>query len=443
MTLSEYLKKFDRSNQTKDCSFRNKFHNWQCPNSAIPKDEFCILHSKNNKKGKKDFLKELQKLIESQEKNSSNDTVFLEGIHFPIEIKIKKKIFNKKISYSGSIFYEGVTLRGVTFEKGVNFKHCKFEKNVNLTIVKFLGFAEFGNCVFKGSTIFQNVDFNGATFHNAVFEGKGEFNRCDFREYISFRNIKTPKESSLISFYYNGFTEDRNTEFEYNDMSKISFLRSDLRFVKFDEVKWYCPRWPATKRNCLINEFINYSHDKSWKQNLEIVKEQYQLLKMNYEENRNFAAAGDFHYGEMECQRKSLGLFRFLPTLTTAYWASSGYGERIKRAVFILCILLVLWVFSHMFLGLTPNSATNGYEPINYEFRFNNKEFNHFVKDFVKTFTYILEVLVQEEKPNRIYSPIIQKNAWINGDLINNLGFIMVYLQVLLLALAVRRRFRR
>ena len=443
ITYSDYQKKFVESNQGRKCQYINDFHNWKCPNYAMPFTDSCILHLRSSNKDEKSFLKEFEKLKSSQEKSNSNETIYLEGIHFPTEIKFQNQIFEKKVSFSKSEFYDKVSMIGVIFEKGANFKHCKFGKGFNLTIIKFLGFAEFGNCTFRSLATFQNVDFNGATFHKAIFYEKGKFSRCLFKDYVSFRNIKTPEESSLISFYYNDFPIDRKTEFEYNDMSKISFLRSDLRFVKFDNVKWHFPKFPATTRNCLINEFVNYTNGKSWEENWEIVKEQYQTLKMNFEDNRNCAAAGDFHYGEMECQRKSLGWFRFLPTLTTIYWACSGYGERIKRAVFVLGILLIFWILVHMTLGLYPNKASTIYKPIEYKLEFNLQKTAEFSKDFLNTFNYILEVLFREAKSNRSYKPMERHNTWINGEFVNNIGFLLVYLQILLLVLAVRRKFRR
>ncbi|MCB9501620.1 MAG: pentapeptide repeat-containing protein [Deferribacteres bacterium] len=396
-----------------------------------------------NRKNNDLFKSEFSNLITSQENDAMANIIHLEGINFSDNFILKDQIFRKKVLISNSVFYSDVSMTRVTFEKGVNFKHCDFKQTVNLTRVKFLKFAEFGECIFHNLTVFQNITFNGTSFHNAVFKKRGEFNRCSFSNYTSFRNIKTPNKSSLISFYYNGFTNNRNTEFEYNDMSKVSFIRSDLTYVKFDDVKWHKPKWPSAKRNCLINEFVNYSNGKSLQENLGMVKEQYQSLKMNFEENRNFAMAGDFHYGEMECQRKAAGFFRFLPTLTTIYWASSGYGEKINRAVSTLCILLAIWVISHMFLGLRPNSLNAYYEAINYEFKFDLTKTNAFAKDSIKTLIYVLEVLLREEKPNRVFSPVTNPDSWLNGDLINSIGFILVYLQAVFLGLAVKRKFRR
>ncbi len=68
----------------------------------------------------------------------------------------------------------------------------------------------------------------------------------------------------------------------------------------------------------------------------------YRQLKDNYEKRRDFPQAGEFYYGEMEMKRLSRWYRRFTPfSLTTLYWALSGYGERTFRALAVFVILLI------------------------------------------------------------------------------------------------------
>ena len=68
---------------------------------------------------------------------------------------------------------------------------------------------------------------------------------------------------------------------------------------------------------------------------------------------------------------------------------------------------------------------------------------NFFDLDYRGGVTQSRYFLLREEKSDRILAPVIRKGSWLNGDGINTLGFILVYIQVLLFALALRRRFRR
>lgn len=441
ISYSDYIKKFS----VKTCTFEEKRYDWKCPNQIYGESQtnLCILHEQSDLKDKKLFSEELNSLINSQENDPDCKIIHLGGIHFPKELLIKQRTFTKFVSFSESVFYDKFIISDSKFDQEVDLDGCIFNNEVIIKRVTFSQIVRFGSNTFRDILTMVNVLFHGVTFVKSIIEKEMRINHSTFHNFASFRLLKTPYESSMIYFLYVEFPALRRTLFENNDMSKISFIECDLRFAKFIDVKWVKPKFPASKRKCLIDEFINFKNGELDAKHFNRVKSNYQQLKMNFEESRNFAEAGDFYYGEMECQRKSLGLLRFLPSLNTIYWLSTGYGEKPLRAGMNLLLLISIWVVILMFMGLSPNISADSYKEIDYEFDFNPTEIMTFAKDFVNTFTYVQEILLREEKPNRIYKPVIRENAWINGDGVNTTGFILVYLQVLLLALAVRRKFRR
>jgi len=441
----EYKSRFEQMQENKICTYKNDHTNWKC--SCIVQQEgqseYCILHEPTNQKDQAKFNEALESLISLQLNNQSTETVHLDGIHFPDDFSWSQKTFKKIISFANAVFYGKLKILDTVFEKDAIWGFCIFNNEVEFGRVEFSTVTRFFQSTFRNTFKFYNVTFHGVTFVNASFDDGGVFKHSNFYDFTSFRHIKTPKSSKIISFYFIHFISAERTWFEDVDLSKISFSECDLRYVKFINVEWVKPKWPATKRKCLRDEFVKNDGRKLALKDFERVRNEYQQLKLNYEEARSFADAGDFYYGEMECLRKSLGLKRFLPTLKTVYWASSGYGERPLRAGLNLFLLIALWIYCLMFWGLKPTFANSGYNSIDYEFSWNSNNFPVYVKDALNTLTYVIEILLREEKVDRIYSPIPRPNRWFSGDGINVIGFILVYLQVILFALAVRRRFRR
>jgi len=71
------------------------------------------------------------------------------------------------------------------------------------------------------------------------------------------------------------------------------------------------------RNEIILNEKDLLTYDSDYIHQVEIL---YRQLKVNFEEQRDYARAGEFHYGEMEMQRKwkMLGfegtrISRFLP----------------------------------------------------------------------------------------------------------------------------------
>ena len=74
----------------------------------------------------------------------------------------------------------------------------------------------------------------------------------------------------------------------------------------------------------------------------EQVERLYREVKQNYNDHRDYARAGDFHYGEKEMQRLNCRTPLSLWVFLCLYWMVSGYGERFLRPLLWAVGLLVV-----------------------------------------------------------------------------------------------------
>lgn len=91
----------------------------------------------------------------------------------------------------------------------------------------------------------------------------------------------------------------------------------------------------------------------------------YRYLKLNYEGEGDLKQAGDFHYGEMEMQRRARPWRRRFPlSWYNIYLTLSGYGERPFRALVWLLGLLGGMALLISVLGLeTASGERVGFGP--------------------------------------------------------------------------------
>ncbi|MGH1553539.1 hypothetical protein ACRAWF_20865 [Streptomyces sp. L7] len=86
----------------------------------------------------------------------------------------------------------------------------------------------------------------------------------------------------------------------------------------------------------------------------------YRQLRKSFEDSRNEPDAADFYYGEMEMRRHDLKRSRAERALLSLYWAVSGYGLRVSRALVWLLGAMVATVLVMMLWGLPKDVPTTG-----------------------------------------------------------------------------------
>lgn len=119
----------------------------------------------------------------------------------------------------------------------------------------------------------------------------------------------------------------------------------------FVNVRWY--GLPGGPEGTLEDE-IQALESQSVEFPNELLAKTCKDLCGNYEDKREYLLAGEFHYWSMEALRKvgwrQLGLVAFL------YWVMSGYGERPRRALWILVAICAVFAALYMLLG--PNQLS-------------------------------------------------------------------------------------
>jgi uncharacterized protein YjbI with pentapeptide repeats len=450
-------------------------------------DEYCIFHSPKADKDAKLFQNRLNEIFEEKAFGIYDFTkfVFPDNVLFPY--KIDRKIIFCGATFQGStLFYKTVfqdeadfqraTFQGGTrfhaiFKKRADFREATFrgdayfwgeafEELADFTKVTFEGKADFTDIVFKDARFLGAVFQKDASFEGATFKGRSDFSGVTFMGLITFNSatfedaLIVDQESKdeifsekVVDFRSVRFLKPEMVRFRKVKLSKFRFLETDLRKVEFVSVSWEKRKRSkrAMKRkyrgvNWIYDE-IEPGPQQKEKFDYLLIAQVYKRLRANYEENLNYAEAGDFHIGEMECKRKSYKtwLGRNIG-LTALYKYVSNYGEGYRRN-FYFWILPILLLFPILFMYSGIEGVTQSQTPYLSDYNFDASSISlnkagDWAKDYLKSFVYSLSVfsLVREKQ----YRPI---DTW--GHFWMVLESILSPVLIAFFLLALRRRFRR
>ena len=257
---------------------------------------------------------------------------------------------------------------------GANFTRATFsgEKGANFFGTEFLGIGEanFRNAMFLGEGVadFRNTKFSGkggVSFNSALFsttkgakftgaeflcEGRISFEDVKFEKdcTIHFDNVKVKYPKNI--YFWNNFLG--NTTFYETDVEDFSFKNVEFRKFPDDQLKWF-NKIISIHREGLVDEIWNevvseenqLEYDEAYFPQVEII---YRQLKRNFEDKRDYARAGDFHYGEMEMKRLQKSKFKQYISLTAFYKYFSGYGQKWFRAFSWFTGFVVLFMFLNL-----------------------------------------------------------------------------------------------
>jgi uncharacterized protein YjbI with pentapeptide repeats len=184
------------------------------------------------------------------------------------EEKITESKFKGYVDFTEAEFGGVANFEGVQFESIANFTRSIFKRDANFSDVEFLFRTIFSNANFISKSDFSNVKFQAVSFSLATFRDRvnfilthfkdiadfsdSEFQRADF--YLAkfdfeanFRGTTFNDEANFIKtefssrtrFNYALFRGDEKTYFDTADLSKVSFLNTDITKVRFGEyVAW-------------------------------------------------------------------------------------------------------------------------------------------------------------------------------------------------------------
>lgn len=330
---------------------------------ADPQEHLCILHSKRQDKNRKEFRKALQLRLKKKDYRfnhfffPADEFNFIQWV-FENSVTFDGAIFSGKVNFIETRFMSEVSFHDTCFDNDANFSRAIFESKANFDRVRFKD-VHFYDSTFKDISIFTGARFDGVAnftltdfkatvfFNEAIFNDRAFFYQGAFECEVSFKTALfkdmatfVGKEDAFLfskkhetNFVSVLFEQPSKVYFDSTNLSKCSFLRTDLMGVNFTKVEWA----KIHNRKALYDELKVVAEKK--KEDYPLVEELYTLLKHHWEEKRNYEMAGFFHYGEKEMRRKARSFFSD-PALWL-YWIFSGYGESATKA---FLWLLLIWV---------------------------------------------------------------------------------------------------
>jgi uncharacterized protein YjbI with pentapeptide repeats len=408
------------------------------------------------------FQGEFFELLNQIKNDSSANEYNFRGFRFP-DIRLKKILFQKPVSFFEARFNGFSDFTETTFQDSVDFHGAIFR-----------GFASFANCIYKGRAEFLDTRFEaGASFGSALFKDRPVFMKSSFDEESDMSLAVFEQGASFIWVRFNGLgvhfaTFEKDTVFEGNkdngvfqriceftslrlrngatilfdhvDLSHVTFLDTDLQQARFRNVKWFVPPgWPRRNR-ALWDEFRPQVSERTYPH----VAENYRQLVINYEKNRDYEAAEDFHIGEMEMRRKTIEVKaknekwrKYSRKINTyrLYRFLSNYGTSYCQAalVFAGLFLFCSWVF--LFTGLVPTKIIAG-SPILYSFAPNLRIWAQWIGDYLNSMMFTFSIVTFQRE--RSYEPM---GAW--SQVWTGVTSLLLTSQAALVLLAIRRRFKR
>lgn len=431
--------------------------------------EYCVFHAPQGKKGYElnQFNIMVFKVIrESYEGGCAlSGTVFEGDIEFGGQvnrlayIRLDDAVFNGEVRFVDSVFRGDAQFTGAQFRRTAYFQRAIFNKYTNFFGARFYDDAYFGWANFRGLTWFHQTKFNKvAAFDNAVIDGAIEYWQTMFCGRVNFLctafNSKAyfadSKFSAEVIFQgasvkervdFRGRTFERDCSFQNLNIDgkirfegvncrTISFLDTDLRRIDFVNCDWL----KAGQRNILFDEqVVSDRLDERSSARYSKVGSLYRKLKQKYKEEHDETEASNWHYGEKNMFRLSNKWRRFLPSVTTLYWMSSGYGERPVRAGLALVAWLMLCSCAMLFSGIS------------------------FADGYTENLYGITEKELSAGFPLKAIGPLLlntvkyalfQKDAFFQptnwwGELVKLSAQIVIPIQAALFGLALRNRFRR
>lgn len=405
--------------QRKICVYKNETTGWKCPYEALEdsKDGFCVFHERRKDKNIDQFKEGIKRILEDK----GSLAFHFDGFFFPSSIDFSEFEFKKdvyfieaefsgkntsfsEIEFLGYTSFERATFSGkdvrfvaTEFLRGdVNFDGAEFlAEQICFDLAKFSGrITSFWGARFSGKytsfllaefsgeiTIFREAKFlcENTSFCDATFAGANtDFSIAQFLGgKTDFSGVSFPGRT--LEFYYARFENkilfdktyfEAKTNFTGVDLRKCAFIEVDLKNVDFSLIDWH-------REHKLLNEtYVRWLQElKGLKktQLYRITGEIYRELKVHFQQKRDFGMAGMFHYREKECEKKAQELpKRFVHWIFL--WIlklSCGYGERLRDVVISSVVLVVLFAFGYMFLGL-HNADESASLVFNYNLSFTN-----------------------------------------------------------------------
>ncbi len=336
------------------------------------------MHSRDPEKDDSEFQKEFDAILKAA---AESDTVadFMEfvfpsanyeGREFRARCSFVLAIFSQKANFRRARFAQEASFTGATFAQEAIFGDAKFTQDATFPRAEFAQDANF-----RGAEFAQRADFIGATFAQeadftlAKFLASADFSATKFRGGTRLEHEWEDKRPGPI-FCMAEFSHPEAIVFYKTYLGQALFHNCDVSKVTFSSVEWRTRKGGG--RRMLFEEEVNLmfasallTEDASHgERDYDLIAELYRQLNKNYDERKDYSAAGDFHYGAMEMKRlqsrspkpwvrwlhRNLGLVAW-------YKYASSYGESYLRPLLALAIVLGIFTVLYPLAGLSERPA--------------------------------------------------------------------------------------
>jgi uncharacterized protein YjbI with pentapeptide repeats len=304
------------------------------------------------------------------------DSTIFSNTVFVNVIEYIDTIFAKETRFFGTFYYRNIDFSGSSFRGSTEFSWGHFSDTADFSNCIFSDTADFSNCIFSDTADFSNSEFvsfadfalgtycSEANFGNVTFSNTARFDCSFFISTVYFSGATFEDKAYFsgqfrdFSFFRNiNFEKPENIRFNIKDLSKVSFLDTNISRVRFSDIT----TWGGEDKFKVIEEkwFEDYIRDPSTENHsvgLVGVLSVYRNLRENYEYRRRYDDAGKFFIHEMDLKRnyrrinspydldfpykEKSWLERNLTTLIGLYYNLSSYGEDLHKPAIIGIILI-------------------------------------------------------------------------------------------------------
>jgi Pentapeptide repeats (9 copies) len=293
---------------------------------------------------------------------------------FSREANFISTMFSALANFNSAEFSEEARFYSAKFSGEASFNSAKFSREANFSSAKFSAPANFNLAEFSAPASFNSAKFSEeARFYSAKFSGEANFNSAKFSGEANFKS----EFKDMAYFSYVLFEDGKKILFEAEDLSRVSFMNTDITRVRFSDRA----RWGTLKDKFKVIEEEMLEEDVRKKSpqrvSLGTVMAVYRNLRENYEYRLRYDEAGEFFIKEMELKRKYReenadeneknalgnttgskvvrnGWPRRNLSLTGLYYHLSRYGENLLRPT----LVGVAIVFGSTLFWLIQNNPT-------------------------------------------------------------------------------------
>ncbi|MBI2165258.1 MAG: pentapeptide repeat-containing protein [Chloroflexi bacterium] len=388
---------------------------YRCPLPVEAGQPVCILHDTNPAKDQAAFLTSLRSKIRQDSADPGATNIRLDGTVFPGDFRwdvaiagvdSTKGVSFPEATFSGRALFSGVTFTGdayfvgVTFTGDAYFVGVTFTGDATFSFATFSGNAGFARATFSGDAYFVGATFTGdASFIGATFSGNANFSQAKFTDDANFHwatfrqrlvfsslNSRNQERDTALTEAAPGDAAGMNraftlhfhsvileqphlVSFEDVDLSKASFLYTNLSQVRFIAVTWARKkkrlwRFPLVK----TNQYVIGDHlelEGKWEtlapgerqQQAALVADVYRQLRLNLEGTRQEVEAGHFYIGQMDMRLRDPQFSWPQRALLHVYRALAMYGESAWRPLFLYLLISIGFAFLYLWCGFAWNDA--------------------------------------------------------------------------------------